>query len=370
MGLLADKLLYRKNWGSTGEHRLNSYNHMLLADISKRVYPSRIVSLDDATAAFAYEYSMELTPKHLLEILGYCRLPTERMWFEFNRESFLPQTPPGQTGFFLEKTSEDGFSIIIVDLETRATGPVITPSLFKFHFSTNPDEIQRFDNPLRLSFRQKTFYGLGMVYEPLAGDLRDTITNALSDESHRELIEEERAWRQIALHFEFDALIAGGSSGILKDARLRQTIVDMAEEYLQELAGTIRHVLAILSLYHFPPVEHYVRKPQPGRRIVNGQTKPYLGFEEMNIKWPKRKPVNPYKWVSKGLATTGIAKRRHEVDGHWRAYRKLTEAELDALGRPRELLEPHEFYKYTWVKSHERGDARIGYVRKRRVITV
>ncbi|MNV89283.1 hypothetical protein D3C71_1835660 [compost metagenome] len=128
-------------------------------------------------------------------------------------------------------------------------------------------------------------------------------------------------------------------------------------------------MLAFLLLTHFPPVQLYARKPQQGRRIVNGQSRPYLKVEDLRITWPKRKPLNVLRWVKSGLPKEPIHKRAHDVDGHWRRLRPLTDTEIDELGKPRWMLAPHEFYKHTWVHDHQRGDARLGFVHKRKRIT-
>lgn len=356
MSLLADRILYKKNWGDTRagvKLEFDIVGHQL-GEVSRKMYGARVVSLDDATAAFAYELSLGLNPETVMDSLQYFRLPTQRMWFEFRRDAFLPETPPGHTGFLLEKTSEEGFSIMLVDEETREVGTYMTGSLIKFFFSINEAETLAMNNPLNLSFRQRTFYALGMQYEP-GSDLDKLSSNA-------ELMSND-PWRLFSQHVEFDF----ADPKYDRHPSLRGDVTTM---YLQELAGTIRHVLAILLLYHFPPVERYVREPRKGRRIVNGKSRPYFSFEEISVRFPKRKPVNPYKWVRNGLPKPEHRKRAHDVDGHWRRLRALTDAELRDLGRPRASLAPHEFFKYTWVRAHQRGDSSLGFsIKRKRIIS-
>ncbi len=360
MKLLADRILYKKNWGKFKDSNkvFEHINSKLLSDTARKIYSTKVVALDNATSELAYELSLSLYPRQVMENLRYFRLPADRLWFEFRRDSFLPQTPPGTTGFMLEKFGNEGFSVSLVDEEERADGNAMSASLIKFYFSLDRDDIRSLNNPLHLSFRQRTYFALGMQYEP--GTDIDEILNDIQGFSKGVMPDMNNdVWHNVSEHFDFDIAVAG-------DSGVPEGFSKYASHYLQELAGTIRHVLAILMLYYFPPVEHYQRIPQKGRRIINGQSKPFLSFEDMKIRVPKRKPINPYKWVRKGLATTDIGKRRHEVEGHWRKVRPLTKKELDDLDRPRSQLMPHEFYKTVWVRKHERGDAALGYVRKRK----
>lgn len=361
MQLLADRILYKKNWGDF-KHKtsFDLANIKALQGVGQLLYSSKIVSLDDAAAELAYQVSLGLNPQEVLNSMEYFRLPADRMWIEFRRDTFLPETPPGYTGFFLEKTSEEGFAISLFDEEIRPEATTITGSLIKFHFSRNPHDLTGISNRIPLSFRQTMYYALGLTYEPgveLDSIFRD-IAN-LSSEAN-----DNTAWHIASRHFGFEFMY--GKPPELTDRELNQLI----QTYLNELAGTVRHVLAVLLLYYFPPVETYHRVPtQKGRRIINGKSKPYLSFEDVSVKIPKRRPDNPYRWVRTGLPKMEIHKRRHDVDGHFRRIRPLNQAELEALGIPEEQLAEHQRYKYVWVRAHQRGDAALGFVRKRKHLT-
>ena len=364
MNLLADRILYQKNWGhiQVRDSAYDLMNKNVLQPITKGIYGSKIVVLDDPTAELAYQLSLTLQPAQIIESLQYFRLPSPRMWFEFRRDAFLPETPPGTTGFLLERFGEDGFSISLVDEEVRTGGNVITGSLIKFYFSINADEIAALGNPLKLSFRQKTFFALGMQYEP-GTDLDRIFKDIANLSAQTEMVGNgfDDDWHRASEHFEF--------SSSLQDLRQYPGYANMLQQYVEELAGTTRHVLALLMLYHFPPVEHYERKSKKGRRVINGQSRPFFSFEEVKVRIPRRKPTNPYKWVRNGLPKVETRKRAHEVDGHWRCVRPLTVAEINALDKPVSQLTDRERYKYTWVKSHQRGDATIGFVRKTKLLT-
>jgi len=363
MSLLADRILYKKNWGEPDAiaKDFDRINRELLADTARKVYSSKVITLDDQAATLAYELSLHLNPERVLDSLQYFRLPTNKLWIEFRRDAFLPETPKGTTAFLLEKISETAFSISLIDEEIRDRGNVMSGSLVKFFFSRDRNELRSMGNPLGLSFRQRTYFALGMQYQ--AGSDLDKIFEDIGlmvNQSPKDLMEQEQhPWRLLSEHIEFDIASIGPD-------KVPQGFAKFADQYLQELAGTIRHVLAILLLYYFPPVERYERQPQKGRRIINGKSRPFLGFDEVKIRIPNRKPTNPYKWVRSGLAKTDIGKRRHDVDGHWRKVRLLTMDELLALGKPVDQLEPRDFYKWAWVRDHQRGDINRGFVRKRR----
>ncbi|MNY11103.1 hypothetical protein D3C86_1441130 [compost metagenome] len=229
----------------------------------------------------------------------------------------------------------------MVEEMVAAPDDAILPVVMSFHFDSDFERLNQ-ENPLKLSHQEKMRYCFGFGYKPDPDGL-DFEVRYLTQHADVRFLSPFYAEQYHKLNAE---------------VAFFQT--------LNEVSGTLRHVLAMVLLMHFPPVTFYSRKQQQGRRIINGQSRPYLRVEDMQVAWPRRKPVNALRWVKSELPKEPIHKRAHEVDGHWRKLRPLTDAELDALGKPRALLAPHEFYKYTWVREHQRGDAKLGFVHKRK----
>lgn len=373
MSLLADRILYKKNLMGAGTPVLRVGEL-----IGQRMPSTKIIHLDDSAAGLAYEISKNLNPTEIIANLPYFRLPQDRMWFEFTRVGFFgeidlninPLNPlntsdlPQRMGYFLERRGENGFMLTVVDefsdedMIKTAFNDVfsytveVVPSIYSFYFTTDHEETSgAFKDPniLRLSKRMMLELTLGLAYEPSPDDDNYQM-NYLAQHV------------DIQHSFDIDDVLFGSDSKNIREHQERSVV------YLRELQGVLRHALAILLLYHFPPIKRTIRVPKTGRRIVNGKSRPYFGSEEIKIEWPRRRPINPYKWVRKGLPQT-IHKCQHDVDGHWRRVRALRIEEIEALGRPIEELKPHEFYKNVWVKAHKRGDPALGYKRKRNMVT-
>lgn len=337
MELFADKLLYRKNWHTS------TYSMYAFDSFAPKMYQARVISLDDHAAKLAHDLSLKLDLLEIHNNLRFLRLPSERIWVEMSRRAFFgnPTLEKGRVGYLLERTTETGFRISMIEEMIASPDDAILPVVVSFNFDSDFEKLDQ-ENPMKLTHRQKMRYCFGFGYTP----------------------------DKDGLDFEVRWLTQHTDVRFLSDFYAEQYRTLGAEsaffETLNEVSGTVRHILAIVLLMHFPPVTFYSRKQQQGRRIINGQSRPYLKVEDLQVAWPKRKPVNVLRWVKSELPKDPVHKRAHDVDGHWRRLRPLTEEELDALGKPRSLLAPHEFYKHTWVRDHQRGDAKLGFVHKRK----
>lgn len=108
--------------------------------------------------------------------------------------------------------------------------------------------------------------------------------------------------------------------------------------HVNELAGDLRYLWALLAAINDVPVGYETVRPSKGY-VSRGVYRKYLEHSVIHLKVPHRVSI-------KVLATQvmGIARRRaHQVRGHWRRNHK----------KPGERM---------WVREHVRGDDRLGFV--------
>src|SRR5574343_134248 len=93
LSFLADRLLYKKNWANFNTKTSYDISNIKeLKRIGQNLYSSRIITLDDETAALAYNISLNLIPEEIINQLAFFKLPSKKGWFEFRRNSILPET--------------------------------------------------------------------------------------------------------------------------------------------------------------------------------------------------------------------------------------------------------------------------------------
>lgn len=134
---------------------------------------------------------------------------------------------------------------------------------------------------------------------------------------------------------------------------------------VQENTGMLRFfVLTLALLNKGDPQKVYL--PSPGRTLRNGKLRPLLDATQVTISVPNNKTIVQYVGGLVGLGN-GRRLRLHGVRGHWRtvvpAKIECEHADMQHLSEHRHYCPTCE-YQRTWVRSHERGDADLGTVKK------
>lgn len=113
-----------------------------------------------------------------------------------------------------------------------------------------------------------------------------------------------------------------------------------------ENRGIMRFIVTLLAAVNDVPVLYKDVEARPGHAKTRLKKVPYLSHQVITIKAPKAKPV---EWLIKKLdGAAGSRKKRHEVRGHWRVL----------INRKTRVVQGR-----TWIPSHQRGDASLGYVK-------
>ena len=112
--------------------------------------------------------------------------------------------------------------------------------------------------------------------------------------------------------------------------------------------GHLRHlrfVITLINLLNYPWVKKEVVTARPQQRSKSPQVTPSDSYYRCKINLPKPEGV-----VSRGNEprTDSYGKRLHQVRGHWRVFRN----------------DEGEFVNRTWIKAHQRGNAKLGVVHK------
>ena len=111
---------------------------------------------------------------------------------------------------------------------------------------------------------------------------------------------------------------------------------------VRESSGEIGFVTAALALINHGLVSYRDRPRPPGQRVLNGKLRPYMSDSVVSIAIPGK--LSPIGALKRAHRAEQARKRAHEVRGHFRHYRD---------GR------------VVWIRSHQRGDASLGFVRQR-----
>lgn len=105
--------------------------------------------------------------------------------------------------------------------------------------------------------------------------------------------------------------------------------------------GDARFLICLLSVLNYDwIVKDDVEAKSAVRRMRRGKVMPRSSHVTLRIDLPKARGVT----MLPAAPVDGASRRQHEVRGHWRRYRKTG--------------------KRVWVRSHKRGDAKLGVITK------
>jgi len=360
MALFADRILYKKNWqvprdnsgrDPQGDRERVALVRGILGGIAAKLYTTRIYTVNDQALRMLHDVSRSINSDIALRNIDLFRLPHERIWVELDRQAMFPHTDaPGNTAYLLERRGDTGFTVMILEEwhGDNVVGPQMHPWMIAFEFNSEPTKLQKSHFPFEPG--EKMQFCMGWT---------DRMVEAYYPGTSAALAKH----MEITVSPDYNRAIGYKIGDRTVDEATRQAML----QELPEIAGTLRHIMGFLLLLHFPPVARSGGR-KSGTRLVNGKNRPYLHVDTLTLHIPKRKTSWDLSHVLK--AARGAAKRRHEVSGHWRKYRKLTDVELNEIcvsrGITRAELGPQEFYKWSWVREHERGDAGIGHTVRHR----
>ena len=114
---------------------------------------------------------------------------------------------------------------------------------------------------------------------------------------------------------------------------------------MRDIAGTMPMVTAILSMLNYPWTTQENYSPHNNVKSITNKMTPYDSHIRVSINLPKEKVIN--LTMKQKARTRPFGVREHDVMGHRRTW-------IDKHGERRE----------TWVKSHTRGDSKLGRVYK------
>lgn len=184
-------------------------------------------------------------------------------------------------------------------------------------------------------------------------------------------------WGESVLHLDRatrTAMREGNSCQLLTPPRIPAH--DAFMSFIQGASGDMRNVVALLLLMNRPSLTSFVREIASTRHFLKGKSRPFLSHTVVTI------PVDPKPVLLRmGMPDDAeTPRRRHEVRGHFSrdlAYRQGTAARCDHAMEP-DLASRHPDRSHMcrkcggkrwWVPAHERGDAGIGFVNKRYLVT-
>lgn len=139
---------------------------------------------------------------------------------------------------------------------------------------------------------------------------------------------------------EFRSPFAGVcNSPFMKAERLSDIVTEAtALEFFYELASDLRYLWALLAAINDVPVGYEAVRPSRGY-VSRGVYRKYLEHTVIHLKVPHAVPLR----VLAKRAIHVARRRAHQVRGHWRRNHR----------KPGERM---------WVKEHQRGDAKLGFV--------
>jgi hypothetical protein len=116
---------------------------------------------------------------------------------------------------------------------------------------------------------------------------------------------------------------------------------------LSEISGDLRFIVGFLALLNDFEMVTGPAETLSGTRLgVKSKTsKPFLEFRTLGIKLPKQKL---FSTVQRRLGQ-GLPRRAHQVRGHFRTRRHGRRLPVE---------------QWSWVPSHQRGDASLGFIHK------
>ena len=141
----------------------------------------------------------------------------------------------------------------------------------------------------------------------------------------------------------------------------------VANHSIMEFSGTWRLMVSLMAVIQARDYSMMQRPPANlgRRRFVSGKTVPYLQHWRVKLTLPRK--IVLQKMVAS--IRHALPRARHGVDGHW------AERHLDPTCDHVDVSETPTRYRCLfcrraryWVPWHERGDSKVGYVTKDKVV--
>jgi len=149
------------------------------------------------------------------------------------------------------------------------------------------------------------------------------------------------------------------------------------EAVIRGTAGDLRNIIAFLLMLNRPSITSYRQTIPNSKHFASGKLVTFLSYTEVEVSLDAKRTLK----LMSTPAESGIHKRRHEVAGHYchdqtaRDYMRIAGCmhqwaasdepdDQDSFGPIRWTCSSCGGKRW-WRRSHERGDASIGYVVKR-----
>jgi len=391
-----------KNWWPGDPTQSRKIATRLRDDLRK----ARRYYIDDemisAISFLAHEH-----PEVIANGIWRARLPFPTIWFEWSPRAHLEaigqgakEDTPYQTGVLIRQTDEQGSSSIATMIGVNPpSGSKVRdccPAPLALVFKTEEPIREGLDTDIAQAvvgdpvdsdpMDSLLIFGREKVFAELAGmdllSLGLSLCGAAWNTRKEETPDEDRRRRiaciKLSQHCRWDFnpydpflkhLLKSGD----------QRAKEVCKVGLTEFSGTWMTIAAILVLLNG---RDYVRYSSPQRqkssRLVHGKIVPYMEHITVSLKLPR--PVIIRRLIRESKEESN--RRRHEIEAHWCVQHTQSEKGCDGHG-------VHDYQPDAWDsdgsvrrrkcskcghkvwrrKSHERGDASLGYVIKSRKVT-
>jgi hypothetical protein len=372
----------------------------LAARLREKLRASRKFYVDEEVARAAMRLGVQ-HPNILLEMLRRARPPFETIWLDWPLRPQIEEsgTPyyadaPERSACFIDRLQDDEFRLTLMGgppKDDPTNNQVAVNNLAIVYNVRIPIARPDLDN------LQITIAGISKLSPELLK--KALIGSGYNDRNNPDADTEENKYRQVycdqlAAHAAWiiNPLLANYQKDVFAgkydgkrythrrrgfddsvrtvEASAKDALSYMYANDIMEHSGQWRFVVSLLALINAQDhVQHEdYRYGKTRSQIVGGHIVPYLEHILVKLKLPRQ--VVETRMVAD--LVDAIPRRRHEVIGHFRQSRKRGDANcahayFDVTPtRQRCALCNHSIW---WVDEFERGDARLGYVIKDRLVT-
>lgn len=361
--------------------KLRSIHRDQYASLRNHFRQARPFAIDNRALEMAYDLSLEQAQK-VAKRLMLARLPFPKVWLEidfhhkvklgekYGSSLAITDTTPRRVGWLLQEAPNDPqmwYTTTFVDNGDELGVEMSPTSYLVDTMNRTPPSTVGPAVALPTSFFEGAVqFANESLTDEAVGYVRHLGWGYTSKEASDNDPLDERSMRQIGVPLELDGSINVALTPLtraiqsnVKESVLKETVLNS----LTESRGDVRLLVAILSLVNEVPIIKSETRPHGSVRM-GGQLKPYLQNSTVTISLPTKRYKTAIRRILRNAAVS--AKARHEVRGHWRNIVHKTDHKRK-ITHPDGSVETIEIkvgeVEKVWVNSHERGDARLGYVK-------
>ena len=374
--MLHDTSEWKKYSGS-----LRKIHRDQFASLRNHLRQARPFLVDNRALEIAYDLSLE-GPAKVARRLMLARLPFPKVWFEIDfrhkvklgekhgASLAITDTTPHRVGWLLQEAPGDPhlwYTTTFIDNGDGEGSQMAPTSYMVDTLNRTPPSTIGPSIALPTSFFKGTVQVAdGELTDEAVGFVRHLGWGYTSKEANDNSSLNESDMRQIGVPLELDGSINVALTPLTRAVEsytTPNTFKEMVLESLTESRGDVRLLVALLSLINEVPIVKSESRPQ-GTVRMGGRLKPYLQNATVTISLPTKRYKTAIRRMLKNAVVS--AKARHEVRGHWRNILHKTDHKRK-IKHPDGSIETIEIkageVEKVWVNSHERGDARLGYIK-------